>query len=202
MRKATIEGKYPWAKTASLPTALVPHRVPFPLVRRLNQICMTAIAETLADDDLNSQQYSALACVEDFPGIDQRCLAQIMGVDRTNVGQILDQVEAKGFVERRINGADRRARELHLTRSGRSKRQHIRPKLLAAQARVLKPLSAREREEFIDALVRLIEANEPLARPGAGRRRPRRASAINNGDNNASADDTRTSPTGNRAPAR
>jgi len=201
VRSSAIESKYPWAKTAASPDSLIPHRVPFPLVRRLNQVCATAVAEALAEHDLNPQQYSALACVDDFPGIDQRRLAAMMGVDRTNVGQILEQVEAKGFVERRISSADRRARELHLTRSGHNKRQHVRPKLLAAQARVLAPLNEREREQFIGFLVTLVEANEAMARPGAGRRRPRRSTAMANGGRDASGR-TRTEIPRNRAPAR
>ena len=176
-RKITLETKFPWAKTASSTTAKVPHWVPFPLVRRLHQICLTAVADFLAYDDLGPQQYSALACVDDFPG-DQRRLAAMMGVDRTNVGMILDQLEAKGFVERKVNGADRRARELFVTRSGHNKRQQVRPKLLAAQARVLAPLNDGERDQLIELLVRLIEANEVEARPGAGRRpAPRKANA-------------------------
>jgi DNA-binding MarR family transcriptional regulator len=202
MRKATIEKKFPWARTASSPTAKVPHRVPFPLVRRLNQICATAVADSLAYDDLSPQQYSALACVDDFPGIDQRRLAAMMGVDRTNVGQILDQVEAKGFVERRINGADRRARELYLTRSGHNKRQQIRPKLLAAQARVLAPLDNRERDHLIDMLVKLIEGNEVMARPGAGRRPPRKANAVRDGGLDDTTSTTRTARLRRGAPAR
>jgi DNA-binding MarR family transcriptional regulator len=196
--KATLEAKFPWAKTASSATAKVPHRVPFPLVRRLHQICATAVADSLAYDDLSPQQYSALACVDDFPGIDQRRLAAMMGVDRTNVGMILDQVETKGFVERKINGADRRARELFVTRSGHSKRQQVRPQLLAAQARVLAPLNDGERDQLIELLVRLIEANEVVARPGAGRRPPRKAKVPNGGLDAP----TSTTPTARQRPRR
>jgi DNA-binding MarR family transcriptional regulator len=163
-----------WLRPAAVAESIVPHRVPFPLARRFQQVCTTIIAEAYADEGLRSMTYTALACVDDFPGIDQRHLAALMGVDRTNAGQIVDELEAKGLIERHINGADRRARELRLTRDGERKRRQLRPKLLAAQARMLAPLTAAEQDMLIELLIRVVEANEAHARPGAGRRPPRR----------------------------
>jgi hypothetical protein len=46
--------------------------------------------------------------------------------------------------------------------------------LLAAQERLLAPLAKAERAALLDMLVRVIEANDSYARPGNGRRKPRR----------------------------
>jgi MarR family transcriptional regulator, temperature-dependent positive regulator of motility len=173
-----LQHRYPWARIVQSPDTIVPHRVPFPLARRFHQICATVLAETLADEELPAPlRYAALACVDDFPGIDQRRLALLAGIDRTNVGQIVDELEAKGLVERRINGADRRARQLYPTPRGRDLRRRMRPKMLAGQARILQALTPKERELLIDLLTRVIEANEAHARPGAGRRPPRKRGA-------------------------
>ena len=166
-----------WLRPTAVADSIVPHRVPFPLARRFQQICATIIALAYADEDLRPMTYSALACVDDFPGLDQRRLAALMGVDRTNVGQIVDELEAQGLIRRHINGADRRARELRLTQGGERKRRQLRPKLLAAQARMLAPLTPAEQDMLIELLIRVVEANEVHARPGAGRR-PRRRKAI------------------------
>jgi hypothetical protein len=40
--------------------------------------------------------------------------------------------------------------------------------------RILAPLTAKEQEVFLNFLVRVVEANRALARPGAGRRKPGR----------------------------
>ncbi len=50
----------------------------------------------------------------------------------------------------------------------------VRPKSLAAQQRVLACLTAAERETFFDLLFRVVKANEDLALPGSGRRKPSR----------------------------
>ena len=97
-----------------------------------------------------------------------------MGTDRTNVGQVVDNLEAEGLVERRVSGVDRRARHLYATARATELRDRMRPKVLAAQAAVLAPLEPAEREVLIDLLTRVVEGNEVEARPGAGRRPPRK----------------------------
>jgi DNA-binding MarR family transcriptional regulator len=175
MKSRHAQPKYPWARIVPSLDTIVPHRVPFPLARRFHQICVTVMAETLAGEELRAPlRYAALACIADFPSIDQRRLALLAGIDRSNIGQIVDELEASGLVERRINGADRRARELFATPSGRQLRDHLRAKMLTAQARVLAPLKPKERVLLIDLLTRVVEANDQHARPGAGRRPPRK----------------------------
>jgi DNA-binding MarR family transcriptional regulator len=162
-----------WLQFTSIENSVVPHHVPFPLVRRLDQIFSWEAAGALAGERTETpQQYSAVAVLDDFPGIDQRRLAALTGLDRTNVGQLIDRLEAKGLVERRINGADRRARELHLTADGKAVRRRLRPKMVDAQARVLSALAPAEQDMLIDLLIRVVKANEANARPGAGRRKP------------------------------
>jgi DNA-binding MarR family transcriptional regulator len=165
--------QYPWAKFVLSRDTIIPHRVPFVLARRFQQICDTVLAATLAREEVSAPlRYHALSLVDDFPGIDQSHLALLMGIDRTNVGQIIDDLEKRGLMERRVNGADRRARELRVTARAVKLRQRIRPKMLAAQAGVLATLKPAERVLLLDLLARVIEANEVHARPGAGRRKP------------------------------
>jgi hypothetical protein len=54
----------------------------------------------------------------------------------------------------------------------------LRPKGRALSERViLAPLAPEERPIFLDMLARLVEAHEPYARPGNGRRRTPRGAA-------------------------
>jgi len=53
-------------------------------------------------------------------------------------------------------------------------RRRLRPSLLNAQERLLEPLAKAERAALLDMLARVIEANDFYARPGNGRRKPRR----------------------------
>jgi DNA-binding MarR family transcriptional regulator len=81
-------------------------------------------------------------------------------------------MESKGLIVRSVNGADRRARHLRLSPRGARLRERLRPKAHLAQARLLSCLTPTEREILLELLVRVIDANEKYARPGAGRRKP------------------------------
>jgi DNA-binding MarR family transcriptional regulator len=178
---------YPWAKFVLSPDTIVPHRVPFALARRLQQVCNTVLAAVLSGEEVSAPlAYHALALIDDFPGIEQCRLAELMGIDRTNVGQIIDDLAAKGLVERRVNAADRRAREVRTTARAVALRRRMRPRVLAAQGSVLAPLKPADRVVLIDLLTRVVEANETHARSGAGRRPPRKrtAAAIEGGVKN------------------
>jgi DNA-binding MarR family transcriptional regulator len=146
-------------------------RVPAALARRFQQVCIAMIAEALGGEDIVQLEYAVLMFLDDLPGIDQRRLAEALGIDRNNTGVLVEGLERKGFLDRRINGEDRRARQLSLTAKGRKVLDRVRPKIRATSERILKPLARAEQAQFIDFMVRLIEGNRRYARPGAGRRK-------------------------------
>jgi DNA-binding MarR family transcriptional regulator len=150
---------------------LMDMRRPLYLSRHFQQICTAMVADSLVGEELVPLQWTALACIERRPGIDQRGLAAALGIVPVNAGQVVDQLEAMGLVDRRINGADRRARELYLTKRADRLRRRLIPKNVAANQRVLAPLAPHERELFLDLLIRIIKGNWAHTRPGAGRRR-------------------------------
>src|SRR5262245_20398430 len=149
-------------------------RIPLSLARRFFQICTAAVAEGCAAYGLTPLQGGVLAYlnkVSGEPDTDQNGLAARLGIDRASTSQLVDELEAMGLVERRVNGADRRARLLRLTVRGEKLRARLRPPTYEGQMRVFAALSARERELLLDLLVRVVESNNALARPGAGRRK-------------------------------
>jgi DNA-binding MarR family transcriptional regulator len=155
-------------------------RIPIALARRFFQICNTAAAVSLADTELTPLQFAVMAYLNSDvgqPDIDQNSLAARLGIDRASASQLVDQLEAKGLLERRVNGHDRRARLLRLTARGEKLHRRVRPQAIAGQDRILADLSPAERELLIDLLVRIIASNWDLARPGAARRKPGAGSA-------------------------
>jgi DNA-binding MarR family transcriptional regulator len=168
----------PRSETTEKSPVLPSHRVPAHLARRFHQICLGVTAEILVHEDLTPMLWGVMAAVLEQPGRGQRQLAKSMGVDAVNFGQMIDALERKGLIKRQIDPDDRRARQLYVTPRGIDLRRRLRPSLLAAQERLLKPLTRIERTDFLDLLVRVIEANDSYARPGNGRRKPRRKSNL------------------------
>jgi DNA-binding MarR family transcriptional regulator len=157
-------------------------RVPVSLSRRFFQICMAVAAEVVAEAGLTAAQFGALTYLYEEPDLDQNALAARLGIDRSNTSALLDELEKKSLVKRRVSDADRRAKLLRLTPQGRKLRDRLRPKAGVAQAGILAPLNRRDRERFLDMLVEIIDANEAYARPGGARRKPVRRTAEDGSD--------------------
>lgn len=150
------------------------HRVPTHLARRLHQICLGVSAEVIEPAGMTPGEYGLLAAVDDGPEFDQRRLAATLGIDVVSVGQIIDRLETAGWIERRMDLRDRRVRLLGVTAQGRALRARLRPAALQAQERIMSVLSRKEQAVFLDLLTRIVESNQAYARPGNGRRKPRR----------------------------
>ena len=124
-------------------------RIAAALARRFNQICVTLSADSVADADLTPLQFAVLAYLnkrDGQPGIDQNALAARLGIERSHVSLLVEELGKRGLVERRVNSADRRARILRLTANGESAFDRLRKKNGLANDRVLDPLTAKERE--------------------------------------------------------
>ena len=147
-----------------------PYRTPFHLARRFQQISVMAMNEVIAPTGLVPIQYTMLVAIDREPGIDQRRLGERIGVDRTNTGKLLDELDQKGLIERKADPSDRRARLLRLTPLGLEMRKRLSRPVFFAEDRVLAPLTAEGKLTFLKLLAQVVEANEAYARPGGGRR--------------------------------
>ena len=163
-------------RPASLATGRPTPRQPIALARRLYQIATAVAAELHESEDtgLRHLEFGVMVRIHDTPGLDQNALAERMALDRTSISALVFRLEEQGLIERTVNGADRRARVLRLTPSGRTLHDRLRPKAEAAQERILAVLAPAERRALIDMLARVIEANHDYVGAGAGRRAPRR----------------------------
>src|ERR1700679_1441223 len=78
----------------------------------------------------------------------QLALAQHLGVDRTVMTYLLDDLEAAGLIERRPDPADRRPRRTVAPRQGNELLASLNDRLRAAEAHLLAPLGVETRDAF------------------------------------------------------
>ena len=78
----------------------------------------SAFDHRLTELDLNLNQASLLAFVNDFGGTNQTELAEMVGVGRASCGTMIDQLEGRGLVERRPDPDDRRVWLVAITPEG------------------------------------------------------------------------------------
>ncbi|GAA1292323.1 hypothetical protein GCM10009609_71230 [Pseudonocardia aurantiaca] len=99
--------------------------------------------------------YQVLAAANRGERGSQLALAQRLGVDRTVMTYLLDDLETAGLVERRPDPADRRARRVVLTEAGSARLCDVERRLRTAEEHVLGPL-APEEQETLRALLRRL----------------------------------------------
>jgi len=83
---------------AALPVPPV-HRVPAHLARRFHQICLGVLSEVTAPEQLSPVEYAILGSLDDSPGIDQRTLAERIGMDTVSAHQSVGRLEARGLIK-------------------------------------------------------------------------------------------------------
>jgi DNA-binding MarR family transcriptional regulator len=140
------------------------YRRPGFLLRHGHQIAVAVFTEECAAFDITPGQYGALTIIQAHAGIDQRTLARRIGLDASTTGGIVNRLAERGLIDRRVAASDRRSRTLAVSEEGRRLLQTAGPAVKAAQRRLLAPLSAAERDQFVGLLSRLIGAHRKLAR--------------------------------------
>jgi DNA-binding MarR family transcriptional regulator len=93
----------------------------------------------------------------------QLALAQQVGVDKTVMTYLLDELEEAGLVTRRPDPADRRARQVTITPAGTSALEEFGRRLDEAEAKVLAPLSAAERKTLRELLGRAANSAQSVS---------------------------------------
>lgn len=134
------------------------------LIRRLNQIHYALFFEESREFNITPVQYGLLTALSIRGTLDQVSLAEELGIDRTNVAEVLSRLEARGLVKREPNPLDRRAKLASLTKTGRTLTTRMFHAMQRAQDRLLGPLNQKERDAFMATLTRLIDANNEYGR--------------------------------------
>jgi DNA-binding MarR family transcriptional regulator len=88
--------------------------------------------------------------------ISQQSLGEQLGIDRTTVVELIDQLEQQGVVDRRRNPADRRSYALHLTPRGRTVQKRAARAFDGAAEEFFGPLGPEEQAALTEMLRRVI----------------------------------------------
>jgi DNA-binding MarR family transcriptional regulator len=100
---------------------------------------------------LSPGRVGLLVLIDANPGVTQSRLAEAVRRDRSTMVGVLDQLEARGLIERR-RGSDRRTNGLWLTRAGRSLLARALKAIAAHERRIAARLSAAERRQLLALL--------------------------------------------------
>jgi DNA-binding MarR family transcriptional regulator len=133
------------------------------LEERLGYLLKTAYVQlaeqvdaALAPYALTARQLAVLAVVASHEALSQVALSERLGVDRTTVFEMLDELEDSGLVERRRDVHDRRRNILALTSAGRLRVKDAERARAEAESNYLSRLSNHDPRDLMASLRALV----------------------------------------------
>jgi len=133
------------------------------LIRRAHQVSVALFMEETAGFDVTPVQFAILSALLEDPGEDQVTLARKVAFDAATFGSVITRLEARGWVRREADAADRRRKRLWVTAEGEQAARSMKRSVGKVQTRILAPLDAAEREQLVALLDRLVAAHEGAA---------------------------------------
>jgi DNA-binding MarR family transcriptional regulator len=179
MERTTKLKKRPAAKPSKSEAKLETARMPLSsrpgyLVRRLHQIHSAIFLEECQEFGITPVQYGLVTALLNNPGIDQVTLGGEVGIDRTNVADVLSRLSERGLVRRERSKTDRRSMVAFLTKEGEDIAERMYDSMRRAQDRFLAPLRPEFRSAFLARVTELIEGNSRYSLPEASNAATRR----------------------------
>ncbi|MGY2051724.1 MarR family winged helix-turn-helix transcriptional regulator [Methylobacterium sp. JK268] len=143
------------------------YAMPGHLVRRLHQISTAIFAEECAAAGLTSVQYAALTAIRENPEVDATRLSTLIAFDRSTLGDVLERMEAKGWILRSPSPTDKRVKLVRLSPAGARVLGEVEPAVRRVQERLLEPLAPEDRDRMMRMLTRLVDlhGSEPADPP-------------------------------------
>jgi DNA-binding MarR family transcriptional regulator len=118
-------------------------------------------APALKPTGINGRELAVLTVLAQGEPPSQLEAAQRLGIDRSTMVTLIDELEAKGLVERRPHGADRRRNIVALTNRGRKTMTAASRIVDVAEREFLAPLSPQDATRFLKMLQAVTFPDEP-----------------------------------------
>jgi DNA-binding MarR family transcriptional regulator len=134
------------------------------LIRRLHQIHVALFVQEAAELDITTIQFTALSVLYQRGEIDQSELAMHVGMDRTNVSDVVRRLLERGYMTVRVNPAHGRRRLIGLTAQGIAFLKKADRCAQRAQERTIAALAEPDRKAFATLLRHLVQEQNSLGR--------------------------------------
>jgi DNA-binding MarR family transcriptional regulator len=121
-------------------------------LRRAARVATQFYDGVLRPTGLRVAQFTLLQALEAAPGISQRRLSELLGIDSTTLTRTLAFLDRKGWL-RSTTATDRRRLQLFLSPAGRREYTRVFPRWQSAQRRLRKALGAANWEQVLKASV-------------------------------------------------
>ncbi len=122
------------------------------LLSQLGYLTSRGFRQLLAPLGLEPRQFAMLRHISLDEGRSQHALGEALHIPPSRMVALVDDLEGRGLLERRLNPADRRTRALHLTAKGRRLLERAVQTAQAHEQRVCGGLTPAQRRELLRLL--------------------------------------------------
>jgi DNA-binding MarR family transcriptional regulator len=138
-------------------------RSPIHLLHRAGQCAGDIFHAEMKDGDLTPRQLAVLVTVAHNEGLSQTGLVDRTGIDRSTLADIVRRMQKKGLLQRRRTKEDARAYAVKLTDEGRKVLRTAEPLAKKVDERILDALPTRQREQFVDELLSIVDTLQKMS---------------------------------------
>ena len=136
---------------------------PSHLMHRALQLALDIYSEETGPDGLTQRQFAVLEAVSHRAGLTQTDLVRATGIDRSTLADLVARMTTKGLLDREKSTLDARAKAVRLSPAGEAALAAARPRVEAADKRIMGLLPKGKRDGFLELLAEL--AGEADAAP-------------------------------------
>lgn len=131
---------------------------PSHLMHRTLQLALDIYAEEAGPDGLTQRQFAVLEVVAARVDPTQTDLVRATGIDRSTLADLVGRMTVKGLLERERSTLDARAKAVRLSPAGLEALEAARPRVEAADRRIMALLPKGKRDGFLALLAELASA--------------------------------------------
>ena len=129
-------------------------------LKRAYMIFQADFTRALEAADLSPRVFSALALIVEQPAITQSALARTLGIERSGLVSIVDELERRGLALRAAVPGDRRAQALYPTQQGQRDFAGALEKVYAHETELLSEFTPDERDQLMGLLSKIRTLSE------------------------------------------
>ncbi|MGQ2989823.1 MAG: MarR family winged helix-turn-helix transcriptional regulator [Brevundimonas sp.] len=125
---------------------------PSHLMHRALQLALDIYAEEAGSDGPTQRQFAVMEAVAAREGLTQTDLVRATGIDRSTLADLVARMTTKGLLARERSTIDARAKAVRLSPEGLALLEAARPRVAAADKRIMALLPKNRREGFLEML--------------------------------------------------
>jgi DNA-binding MarR family transcriptional regulator len=135
---------------------------PSHLMHRVLQLALDIYAEEAGANGPTQRQFAVLEAVSVKSGLTQTDLVKATGIDRSTLADLVARMTTKGLLARERSSLDARAMAVSLSAEGKALLEAARPRVEAADKRIMGLLPKAKRDGFLEMLADLAAAADAV----------------------------------------